>query len=214
MRRLSANERDSGDASLVEAVAVLSSGGVVAYPTETYYGLAVDPRDPMAIGGLFAAKGRDKSHAIPLIAASLEQLCEVAGDPSERVRELAGRFWPGPLTLVIPAWPGLASDVHGGTGTVAVRVSSHPLARGLAHAFGYPITSTSANPSGALPLADADAVEAALGASVTLLIDGGRTAGGEPSTVVDLTCAEPRLVRAGAIPWDAVVASLRAGTSS
>jgi len=214
MRRLAAHAWDSTDASLMEAVAVLSAGGVVAYPTETFYGLAVDPRDPIAIDGLFAAKGREKSRAIPLIAASLDQLLEVAGDVGGRVRAVAGRFWPGPLTVVIPAWPGLALAIHGSSGTVAVRVSSHPIASGLARAFGHPITSTSANPSGAPPIAEADGVEAALGAAVTLLIDGGRTPGGEPSTIVDLTAAEPRLIRAGAIAWDAVVASLRAGPSS
>ncbi len=198
---------------LMEAARVLGAGGVVAYPTDTLYGLAVDPRSADAVEKLYRIKGRPVDRAVPLIAADGGQLdaCGVTLRPLAAA--LAEAFWPGPLTLVLPAWPGLAVGVHGGLGTVAVRVPAHAIARGLAAALGYPITSTSANPSGAEPPASAEAVVAGLGSAIDLLIDGGATVGGPPSTIVDMTTDRPRLLRAGAIAWDRVLEFLqRAGS--
>ena len=127
-------------------------------------------------------------------------------DPASR--RLAAAFWPGPLTLVIPAWPPLDARVHAGRGTVAVRVPDHPVARLLADACGWPITSTSANRSGDPAAKDPDAVRVALGGLLDGLIDAGPSPGGEPSTIVDASGAVPMLLRAGAVPWDRVLECL------
>lgn len=190
---------------LARAVAVLRDGGLVAYPTETFYGLGADPGSDVALDALYRAKGRPTRMAIPLIAGSVEQLTEAAGALSPLGQRLAERFWPGPLTLVIPAWNGLSSGVHGGRGTVAVRVPGALLARSLCDAFGRPITSTSANPSGQPPAEDGDAVESRLSTSLSILLDGGPAPGGLPSTIVDVIGNQPRLIRRGAIAWEQVL---------
>ncbi|MCX6552980.1 MAG: L-threonylcarbamoyladenylate synthase [Acidobacteria bacterium] len=190
------------------AVEVLRRGGVVAYPTDTLYGLAVDPGNPRSVAQLYRIKGRQVDRAIPLIAASREQIEACGGALPPLARTLADRFWPGPLTLVVPAWPALCEDVHGGSGTVAVRVPAHSLARALAAGFGAPITSTSANRSGQPPATTADEVRLALAVHLDVLLDAGATPGGPPSTIVSVTGAEPRLVRAGAVPWERVLECL------
>jgi L-threonylcarbamoyladenylate synthase len=199
---------NSLDTPLVaRAVDVLRDRGVVAYPTDTFYGLAVDPRNPEAVSKLFRVKRRCPSTAIPLIAASLEQAEKVAIFSPADIR-LAQRFWPGPLTLVMPARPGLADAILAGGTTVAVRVAAHPIACALASEFGFCVTSTSANESGDPPAVTADDVVSAVGERIDLLLDAGRTAGGPPSTVVEMTADGPRLIRAGAVPWDRVLGSL------
>jgi L-threonylcarbamoyladenylate synthase len=199
---------NSLDTPLVaRAVDVLRDRGVVAYPTDTFYGLAVDPRSPEATAKLFRVKRRSPSTAIPLIAASIEQAERVATF-SAADRRLAERFWPGPFTLVMPARPGLADAILAGGTTVAVRVPAHPIACALASEFGFCITSTSANESGDPPAVSADDVVSAVGERIDLLLDAGRTQGGPPSTVVEVTAAGPRIIREGAVPWDRVLGSL------
>ena len=190
------------------AVDVLRRGGVVAYPTDTLYGLAVDPRHADAVARLYAAKGRGAQSAIPLIAASLEQAQNAAMLDQRGVR-LARAFWPGPLTIVVPARGGLAAAVLGGGTTVAVRVPAHAVARALAAALGYCITATSANRSGESPAATGVDVAAAFATAsdLDLLLDAGAVAGGPPSTIVEIGQGSPRLVRAGAVPWDRVLES-------
>lgn len=197
----------TGTPTTARAVEILRQGGVVAYPTDTFYGLAVDPRQDAAIERLYALKGRETASAIPLIAASIEQ-AEAAGHFSDAHRRLALAFWPGPLTVVVDAAPGIARAVLGQGTTIAVRVPAHPLARELASAFGYCITSTSANRSGEPPLSNAADVTRMLGDAVDLVIDGGTTPGGPASTIVELTETGPRLVRAGQIAWERVLRSL------
>ena len=187
--------------ALGRAAALLRSGGLVAYPTDTLYGLAADPRHERAVSELYRIKGRLVDRALPLIAADLDQIERLAGPFDRRHRELADAFWPGPLSLVVAAWPGLSAALLAGLETVAVRVPNHALARGLARALGHPITSTSANRSGCPPTAEPDEVESAFRTGVDLLIDGGRAPGGPPSTIVDATGARLRLIREGAIPW-------------
>jgi L-threonylcarbamoyladenylate synthase len=199
---------NSLDTPLVaRAVDVLRDRGVVAYPTDTFYGLAVDPRSPEAVGKLFRVKRRSPSTAIPLIAASLEQAQQVAVFSQADLR-LAQQFWPGPLTLVMPARPVLANAILAGGTTVAVRVPAHPVARALAGEFGFCITSTSANESGDAPAVSADDVVTAVGERIDLLLDAGRTEGGAPSTVIEMTTEGPRLIRDGAVPWNRVLESL------
>jgi L-threonylcarbamoyladenylate synthase len=200
---------DSPDPSVIrEAAEVLDGGGLVAYPTDTLYGLAVDPRNDRAVERLFAAKGRDPAMAIPLIAASIDQVERFAA-LSDNDRKLADAFWPGPLTIVVEPRPGLAPQLFGGRRTIAVRVPDNACARALAAALGACVTSTSANRTGRAPAQTADDVAAALGASIDFLLDAGATIGGAPSTIVEMGPDGPTLVRAGAIAWDRVLRSLR-----
>lgn len=204
MRRIPVNATDPGVEALRQAADVLRSGGIVAYPTDTFYGLAVDPRNEHAVSKLYRIKGRQVDKAIPLIAADIAQLEDVAGPLGALGARLARRFWPGPLSLLIPSWPGLSPSLLAGQTTVAVRVPASTLAAGLAAALGHPVTSTSANLSGRPPVADPDAVAEQVGAALDILLDGGHSPGGAPSTIVDATGDEPRLVREGAVPWERV----------
>ncbi len=190
---------------LAKAVDALRAGEVVAFPTDTLYGLAVDPRHDRAMERLFELKGRDRGAATPLIAADLAQ-ARMAGEIGAGELTLAKAFWPGPLTVVVPALPAL-SRLAVSDGTVAIRVPAHPVARALASAFGFPVTATSANRTGAPAAESAEAVATTLG-GVAVLIDGGPVAGGAPSTIVRVTSGGPVLVRAGAIAWERVLRSL------
>ena len=190
-RALTPDSLPEAQASEVRRMAAeLRSGAVVAFPTETFYALGADPRSPKAMAEVFRLKGRPGSRRLPWIAASRTQVETVCALP-ERAAPLADRCWPGPVTLVLP----LRADR---TDTVAVRVSSHPLARALAAALGHPVISTSANPTGAPPLTTAAAVREAFagrGAGSLRVLDGGRTPGGEPSVIVDVTGESPRVLR-------------------
>ena len=193
--------------SIDRAVEVLRDGGVVAYPTDTLYGLAVDPRSAIAVARLFAIKERDAASAIPLIAASLEQARE-AGHFSDLHSRLAKSFWPGPLTIVLPAAEVIARELLGTGSTVALRVPAHPVAQALAARHGFCITSTSANRSGEAAATTAQQVSNELMNSIDLILDGGPSPGVAPSTIGAVTSEGPRLVRAGAIAWDRVLESL------
>lgn len=192
-----------------EAAAIVTAGGLVAYPTDTFYGLAADARQAAAVARLFAVKGRHGEMAIPLIAADQAQ-AEMAGEMGPLARSLARRFWPGPLTIVIAARPGLPPALLAGGRTVAVRVPDHGVAVRLAAAVGHPVTSTSANRSGEPPPTTAAAVVRALGDCIDAVLDGGACRGGVPSTIVDATGDAPRLVREGAVSWDRIVQSIDA----
>jgi L-threonylcarbamoyladenylate synthase len=194
---------------LAPAVRALHAGGVVAFPTETFYGLAADPRSQDAVRKIFSVKQRQSDRSLPLIAASLEQVADHVGLMTPLATRLALRAWPGPLTLIIPASPLLCKDVHRSRGSVAVRVPSDSIALALAASARHSITSTSANLSGDPPAATPDEVAASLGDSIDVLIDAGRTPGGLPSTIVDATGDDPVLVRAGAIAWERVLEFLR-----
>ncbi len=205
--RLQIAEPSDRPSAIAAAVDVLRRGGIVAYPTDTLYGLAADPASDGAMDRLFDAKGRDRTQAIPLIAASLDQ-ARAAGEFAADDLRLAAAFWPGPLALVVVARPALSRAVVAGDGTVAIRVPAHPLARALAAAFGTCITATSANRSGEPATGSAAAVAASLGDRIDLILDAGDAPGGPPSTIVDLRGGAPQLVRAGAIEWDRVLESL------
>jgi L-threonylcarbamoyladenylate synthase len=190
--------------------AAIMRGEVIAYPTETFYGLGADPTNAAAIERIYAIKGRRAGEALPLIAMDVDALLELGAQPPRLARQLAETFWPGALTLVLPIAPGRFPDAltAGGT-TIAVRVPDHPVARAIASIAGGLITSTSANRSGQPPASTADEVHAALGDDVGVLVDGGATPGGAPSTIVDVTSETPRLVRAGVVPWERVLESLQ-----
>jgi L-threonylcarbamoyladenylate synthase len=191
--------------AIEEAAGWILGGGVVALPTDTLYGLAADPFSAAAVARVFEVKGRAAEHALPLVAADLAQVVSHLGTLSEVAERLAGRFWPGPLTLLVTAPRAIARDVSAGTGCVGVRVPADRVARGICAAAGRPVIATSANISGEAPTADPDEVERTLGDRIDLLIDAGPTRGGAPSTIVDVTGAAPALVRAGAIAWEDIL---------
>lgn len=193
---------------IAEAAGFLRAGRLVAYPTETFYGLAADPLSAGAVERVFGAKGRPERMALPLIAHDEQGVRVCVATFPAAARKLADAFWPGALTLVLPAAPSLPPLLLGGGRTVGVRISSHPIASALARAAGGPIVATSANRSGAPAPVTAAEVERAMGAEVEMILDGGATRGGLASTVLDLTVDPPRVVRAGAVPLSAIEATL------
>jgi L-threonylcarbamoyladenylate synthase len=194
---------------LQRAVDWLRAGCVVAFPTDTFYGLAVDPQSSPAVQLLFEIKGRDSRSAVPLVAASIHQVEQCCGPLGIQARRMAERFWPGPLSLIVDAPASIASEVYGADPTVAIRVPAHPVARALCEAWGGPLTATSANRSGQAPARTAGEL-VGLGPDERLLVvDGGSTPGGLPSTIVDVRGASPVLVRAGALAWDRVLNFLK-----
>ena len=176
---------------------MLASGGVAAIPTETFYGLAADPRSPEGCRRVFAIKGRDAGKALPVLVASPEDLPALGVQASPGALGKIVALWPAPLTAVFALSAPLAAS---GEASLAVRIPAHADLRRLLAAAG-PLTGTSANRSGAPAAASADAVAEALGGEIDLLIDGGATAGGRPSTIVDAREDPPRLLRPGAFPW-------------
>ncbi len=182
-----------------EAKELLDAGRVIALPTETFYALAAHPFKEAALKALFALKGRPPEKPVLLLVASPETLSDLVADLPEAAVLLIKRFWPGPLTLILPAKPGLSPLITGGTGTVGVRQPGQLLTRRLIQALGYPVTGTSANRSGQPPLAQAREVDQEFGDQVPLIVDAGPCPGGLPSTVVDLSASPPRLVRPGAL---------------
>jgi L-threonylcarbamoyladenylate synthase len=209
MLRLSIDPETFSADALFPAVRALHDCGVVVYPTETFYALGGDPRVRQAVERIYSIKRRPADRAMPLIASDLAQVAEHAGSMTPLAKQLALRWWPGPLTLIIPASPHLCEDVHRSTRKVAVRVPGDAIARALAREAGHPVTSTSANLSGEPPPSTADAVAGALGEEIDVLIDAGATPGGPPSTIVDVTGSTPVLVREGAIAWERVLEFLR-----
>jgi L-threonylcarbamoyladenylate synthase len=199
-----------GDAARAEAIALLRAGRIVAVPTDTVYGIAADLALPDAIQRLFAAKGRPPEKAVALLLADAAQAA-VLGIVGPAARVLADRFWPGGLTLVLPVRPGasLPAILAGGAPTVGVRVPDHPAPRALAAALG-PLPTTSANRSGEADARDAAEIAVRLGEAIALVLDGGPIPGGPASTVVDCTGDRPILLRAGAIPPQAIAAALNA----
>lgn len=201
MRRVFVDPAAPQRDAIEEAVTWILGGGVVALGTDTLYGLAVDPFNRAAVARLFEVKEREPDRAVPLIAADAAQIAAHLGRLSPTAERLASRYWPGPLTLAVPAPAALARDVIGGRTTVGVRVPAADIARAICAGCGRPVTATSANLSGQPPTADPEEVERALGGRVDFLLDSGPTPGGPPSTIVDVTIDPPVLIRAGAIPW-------------
>ncbi len=186
-------------ASLEEASRVLAAGGVLAYPTETLYGLGVDAFREDALEKLFALKGRPDGMPVSVLVRDPAMMLEVVREVPDAARALLDAFLPGPLTLVLPARAGLPERVTAGSGKVGVRISPHPVAASLFRVYPRPITSTSANPSGLPAARTAAEVAAYFPAGLDLVLDGGPAAAGVGSTVVDLAGPRPRILREGAI---------------
>ena len=197
--KLVAIDPDRPSAStLAEAADVLRSGRLVAFPTETFYGLGAAALDAVAVRAVFALKGRPETRALLVLVDGVAMAESIAELPYH-ARPLIARHWPGALTLVFRARPLVPVEVTAGTGTVAVRWSSHPVARALPTVLGAPITAPSANPTGAPPPTSARAVLRAFPEGIDLVLDAGETAGGLPSTLLDVTVDPPRVLRAGAV---------------
>jgi L-threonylcarbamoyladenylate synthase len=188
---------------LTIAVEAIRRGEVVAFPTDTLYGLAVDPRSEKALAALFALKARDVDRVVALVVANLAQADEIA-EIAGTARRLADRFWPGPLTLVVPARIPLASLARTADGLVGIRVPAHPVARALAEACGHALTATSANASGQPAASSPEEVARAL-PGVPVLVDAGPSPGGPPSTLIEVATSEIRLLREGVLPWSRVL---------
>jgi L-threonylcarbamoyladenylate synthase len=180
------------------AARLLRDGGLVAFPTETVYGLGANALDPVAVAGIFAAKGRPANNPIIVHVADAPTAQTVA-DWTETAARLAERFWPGPLTMVLPRRLMVPDIVTAGGPTVAVRVPAHPVARALIRRAEVPLAAPSANRSTQLSPTRADHVLRGLGGRIPLILDGGPTAGGLESTVLDVTCSPPRLLRPGLV---------------
>lgn len=189
------------DTLIAQAVAVLQGGGIIAYPTETFYGLGVDATNVKAVERLFAVKGRDFKNPIPVLVGDVLQLEQVVTNIPPSAQELMARHWPGPLTLVFGAALSLSARLTAGTGKIGVRISSHPIARLLAGQLGGPLTSTSANRSGQKECVTAQEVMEKIGDDLDLILDGGATPGGKGSTILDITQPPPVVLRAGVIDY-------------
>jgi L-threonylcarbamoyladenylate synthase len=192
------------DATAPDAVAgaaarVLRQGGLVAFPTETFYGLGAAALAPAAVRRVLEVKGRPEGKPLLVLVDSLAMAESLALEVPPRARALIAAHWPGPLTLVLRARPRVPAEITAGSGTVGVRLSAHPLARALVRALGEPVTAPSANPSDGTPPTTAAQVLDYFRGRIELVVDGGATAGGEPSTVLDVTVDPPRVVRAGAV---------------
>lgn len=188
------------DERVAPAVEVLRDGGIVAVPTETFYGLAADSGHADAVVRVNRLKGKPDDSPCLLLIADVGQAAEVAVDLPESFFVLSRRFWPGPLTLVVPARPDLPVSLTGGRGRVAVRVPGLPLPRRLARELGRPITGVSANLHEQLPCRTAADVARVFPEGLQVILDGGPAPGGLPSTVLDLCETPPRVLREGAIP--------------
>jgi L-threonylcarbamoyladenylate synthase len=190
---------DANSPAIVRAAQIIRAGGLVAFPTETVYGLGANALDAKAVGRIFEAKGRPTRNPLIVHLAAANQAKNVVDHWAAEAAQLAERFWPGPLTLVVPRGPQVPDVVTAGGPTVAVRVPAHHVARALLQAAGVPLAAPSANRSSHLSPTLAQHVFEDLNGRIELILDGGPTPGGLESTVVDLTTRPPRLLRPGPI---------------
>ena len=189
---------------IAQAVRCLVDGGVVAIPTDTLYGLAADALNPAALERVYQVKGRPADMPLPVLVSGWEQVAAVSnvgGDAGVLAQRLAERYWPGPLTLVLPAAPGLPPRLTAGRDTVAVRMPDHDVPLALAAGLGRPITGTSANPSGAEDITDPEELRRCLGGLVDGIITAGKQPQGTASTIVAVSDSGLTLLRAGALQF-------------
>lgn len=203
MERLAINLTHPEETCLARAVEQLRAGGVIAFPTETLYGLGADLRRAEAIARIYRLKGRSSAKAVSVVVSDRAML-EPWVTVSETAEALIAAHWPGPLTLILPARPAAPEALLGGGAGLGVRAPGLLLARELCRLLGGPVTATSANLSGGPEPRSAEQVAEALAAGLDLLLDAGTLSAGRASTVLDLSGPQPRLVREGAIPRDAL----------
>jgi len=198
------------EVSIREAAAVIGRGGIVVHPTETVYGLAVDPWSEAAVRRLRGLKERGDDCGFILLVSSLEGArgLVASGTPIAWIA-IAEEFWPGPLTLILPPGPAAPGGVRGANGGLALRLTADPIAAALVLASGVPLTSTSANLKGRPPAVTGGEAARELAGRVDVVLEAGPRSSGAPSTILDLTQARPRIVREGAISRSRIEASLR-----
>jgi len=190
-----------------KAASIIEKGGVVAFPTESFYGLGAAATNSSALQRLFQVKKRDPALPILILISCIDELSRYAASIPPEALELGRLFWPGGLTMVFEASQGLPSLLTAGTGKIGIRISGHPVAHALTLALKVPITGTSANISGKPPCTRAEQVVELFGGQLDLILDGGITKGTHPSTVLDVTSDPPLLIREGIIKVEEIIAS-------
>lgn len=188
--------------SLVRANEIIQGGGLIAFPTDTVYGIGVSAFNEDAIEKIYQVKGRSHQKAIPVLLDSPQSLERVVCQVTANIHKLVNRFWPGPLTLILPIHPELPGNLSSGN-TVGVRVPDHDLVRELLKMTG-PLAATSANVSGKPSALTAEEIQKQLGERIDLILDGGKVPGGMASTVLDCSGAEPRILREGPVSWEEI----------
>jgi L-threonylcarbamoyladenylate synthase len=191
--------KNSSAKIIADSMRIIERGGIVAYPTESFYALGVLATDEKALESLFLLKKRPAEKPLPLIVGDLETLLSVVKRVPDRAAELMERYWPGPLTIIFEAADNISDLLTAGTGKVAVRMPGESVALRLAREAGFPITATSANISSEPPADNIDAVLKYFGDNIDLIIDGGRTPGGKPSTIVDAAADTLKILREGRV---------------
>ena len=200
---------DPNPSDISQAAELLKAGGLVAFPTDTVYGVGADAFNESAVSNIFAAKKRDAKKPLQVLIARRSDLHIIAEDQSETLDRLVSEFWPGPLTLVMLARESFPRSVRCGLDTIGVRMPANPVALRLIEAFGAPIAATSANISGLRDPMSAQEVMEYLGHKIDLVLDGGATPGSVPSTVLDMSVSPPVVLREGKLSRDALHRVLR-----
>ena len=196
------------DLPINQAIVILKDGGVIAFPTDTVYGVGVDPFQPEAVRKLYQIKGRPIDKPIPILVGSVDDVKHVAQNLPPSFSQLAEQFWPGGLTLIVEA-KALPPEVTAGGNTVGVRMPDHPLALALLQRFGGAIAATSANKSDEPPATSAAEVRSEFGELINIILDGGQTATRIASTVLDLSVSPPQIRRQGGISMDQLASFIR-----
>jgi L-threonylcarbamoyladenylate synthase len=196
---LKPNKDNSEEKILARALAILISGGIIAYPTETFYGLGADATNEKAIEKIFAVKGRNFKNPVSLIIGQADDIYPLVQDIPESAHKLMASFWPGALTIVFQASNKISPLLTAGSGKIGLRVSSHPIARGIVQKLKRPLTATSANLSGAPECTQASEVAEQIGDIIDAIVDLGDTPGMKGSTIIDVTFYPPVILREGAI---------------
>jgi L-threonylcarbamoyladenylate synthase len=204
MRSITVDPLHPDAEALQEAAAILREGGTVAFPTETVYGLGADAGNPEALQKVFEAKGRPPDNPLIVHVAALQDVRRIVAEFPDKAKRLAERFWPGPLTLVLPKTPAVAQEATCNLPTVGVRIPQHPVALALLKAADIPVAAPSANLSGKPSPTTAEAVREDLAGRIDLLVDGGPAMIGLESTVLDMTSEPPTLLRPGGVTREAI----------
>ena len=194
--------------NLARIAATIAGGGVIAFRTDTFYGLGADPFNVSAVQKIRELKGREDDKPILVVISDAKEIDRLISHRSQAFNNLTGRFWPGELTIIGQAASSLADELTAGTKTVGVRLPDDDTVRALIEACGGALTATSANVSGQPPARSTAEVESYFGERIDLIVDGGATTSESPSTVIDATADEIKLVREGLIPWSEVSSAL------
>ena len=190
---------NSEEIILTRAAEILANGGIIAYPTETFYGLGADATNEKAIEKIFTIKGRNFKNPVSLIIGQADDIHSLVQDVPPTAKKLMAAFWPGALTIVFSATDKISPLLTAGSGKIGLRVSSHPGARGIIQKLKRPLTATSANLTGEPECALVSEVAEQIGNKIDAIVDWGKTKGDKASTIIDVTCTPPVILREGAI---------------